>query len=92
MHHDHGGSGVKHMLIMIVCCVIPLALLLAVFVFKVNLGTLGLFAVMLLCPLLHIFMMRGMMGGHHGEKEVANVEVPNSQGPDGYSGRLRRPD
>lgn len=61
----HKGAGMKHWVIMIACCAIPMAVLLAVYVFKVGLGTLGLFAVMLMCPLIHIFMMKGMMGHQH---------------------------
>ncbi|TAK32380.1 MAG: DUF2933 domain-containing protein [Chloroflexota bacterium] len=37
----------------------------AVFVFNVSPGNLALFALVLACPLMHVFMMRGM--GHGGQ-------------------------
>lgn len=54
----------NHSLLMVVCCVVPMAFLAAVFLFNVPLGTVGLFAIMLLCPLMHVFMMRGMGHGN----------------------------
>ncbi len=70
----HKSAGLKHMAIMIACCVIPMAVLVSVFVFKIDLGTLGLFAVMLLCPLLHIVMMKGMMGHQHKTADTESKE------------------
>lgn len=64
MNHDPK----KHLLIMLVCCLIPIALILAVSVFGLSLGSLsGLlpYALVLMCPLMMIFMMRGM-GHDHG--------------------------
>ena len=65
MNHDNSQGMGKHMLLMLVCCLVPLALILAVSVFGLSLGALsGLlpYALVLLCPLMMIFMMRGM--GH----------------------------
>lgn len=59
-------SGNKHMMIMLLCCLIPLAALFLVSVLGIPLSSLGTIALVLLCPLLHILMMRGMMG--HGSK------------------------
>ncbi len=61
-----GGLG-RHALLMILCCAIPLALLAAVALFRIDLGSIGSLAFLLLCPLLHIGMMWGMRGGHHGK-------------------------
>ena len=58
--------GGKHLLIMALCCLIPLAAIFLVSVLAVPIGTLGTVAIFLLCPLLHIFMMRGMHG--HGSQ------------------------
>lgn len=56
----------RHMLIMILCCLIPLAALMSVFIFKVPVSQTLTFGLILLCPLGHLLMM-GMMGGHtHG--------------------------
>ncbi len=52
----------KHTLIMVLCCLIPLVILGVLWAIGVS-GSYLLFGVILLCPLLHIFMMRGMHGG-----------------------------
>ncbi len=52
----------KHLWLMLACCLIPIAALVVVFVFHIPLGTVGTLALFLLCPLMHLFMMRGM--GH----------------------------
>lgn len=72
MNHNNSQGMGKHMLIMLVCCLVPLALILAVSVFGLSLGALsGLlpFALVLLCPLMMIFMMRGM-GHDHGAADA----------------------
>ncbi len=71
MNHD------KHLALMLVCCLIPVALFVAVGVFGLALGSSTLLlplAMVLLCPLLMFFMMRGMMDEHgpdHGPREAA---------------------
>ena len=60
---EHSASG-KHMLIMALCCLVPLAAIFMVSVLGIPLSSLGTVALVLLCPLMHILMMRGM--GHHG--------------------------
>jgi len=53
----------RHLLLMIVCCLVPLVLILIVGVFGFSLGTvepLVLFALVLLCPVLMIVLMREM--------------------------------
>jgi hypothetical protein len=54
----------KHATIMLLCCLIPLAALFLISVFDIPLSTLATGAIVLLCPLLHILMMRGMKGHH----------------------------
>lgn len=54
-------SGIKHVLMMAACCMVPLAG--ALILNRMDYGGAASFMVMLLCPLLHIFMMRGMHGG-----------------------------
>lgn len=60
--HNHG-------LMMVLCCAIPLVLLLAgVYFFGLSKIYLTWF-VILLCPLMHIFMMRDMHKGHKDESD-----------------------
>lgn len=60
----------KHTLIMVLCCLVPLAAIFAVTVLGVPVGTLGTVAIVLLCPLMHILMMRGM-GGHNHQGQAS---------------------
>ncbi len=57
----------KHMLIMVLCCVIPLVTLGVLWAIGVS-GSYLIFGVILLCPLLHILMMRGMGKGGGGHE------------------------
>lgn len=52
----------KHQLIMVACCLIPLAILAVLWAIGVSENYL-VFGVILLCPILHIVMMRGMHKG-----------------------------
>ncbi len=63
-----GGS--KHTLIMVLCCLIPLVILAVLWVIGVSASYLIL-GVVLLCPLLHLVMMRGMhKGGGDSDSHV----------------------
>lgn len=55
---EHKGMS-RHSLIMMLCCLIPLAILGVLWVAGVSESYL-LLGVLLLCPILHIAMMRGM--------------------------------
>lgn len=58
----------KHLILMIVGCSVPIVALAAVWLFQIELSTPLLFALLLLCPLSHLFML----GGHgHGEQQAA---------------------
>ena len=78
MNHDHSNTNSStHLLIMLACCLVPLALILAIGVFGFSLGSLTPFlpyALILLCPLMMFFMMRGM--GH--EHSTADTQHANS--------------
>lgn len=59
----------RHLLIMLLCCAIPLALIFALPYLGVTLLSSGwLLLVLLLCPLMHLFMMGGHNKDHHHDK------------------------
>jgi uncharacterized membrane protein len=54
----------KHMLIMLACCLIPVAALIAIFVFKIAVSAVVYGVILLVCPLSHLLMMKFMMHDH----------------------------
>ena len=69
---QHGcGGGLKHMLLMLVCCLAPIG---AIFLLNLS-GYEGAasYLVFLLCPLMHLFMMKGMI--HKKQETVSDNEV-----------------
>ncbi|HLF28968.1 MAG TPA: DUF2933 domain-containing protein [Anaerolineae bacterium] len=69
----------KHMLIMLACCLVPLAALAAITVFNIPSNTVIYFGILLLCPLLHFAMMRNM--GHHHAEHSRHDPMPKAQQP-----------
>jgi hypothetical protein len=66
----------RHMLVMVLCCLIPLAALTAIFVFKVPVSQTFRFGLTLICPL-GMMLMMFMMGGHsrdHAASESQAIE------------------
>ena len=63
------AMGGKHMLMMVLCCAIPLVAVAVLWYMGLG-GKYLIYVVMLLCPLLHFVMMRGM----HGGTENSNAE------------------
>lgn len=57
----------NHWVIMAVCCLIPLAALVAILGFGVPVTTAALVGLVLICPLSHFVLMRGMM--NHDQHE-----------------------
>ncbi len=60
----------KHAWWMAGLCLLPIAAIVAVTAFGVSLSNLLLFGMVLVCPLMHVFMMRGM-GHDHGRAPSA---------------------
>lgn len=56
-----------HMLFMILACLIPMLLLFGAFQFFNLKNTNYVWLIMLLCPLLHVFMMKDMHKNHSGD-------------------------
>ena len=64
---NHKGN--RHLWLMLLGCLIPIAALGAIFLFNISVSNVLLAGLFLLCPLLHLWMMRG--GGHaHGHQET----------------------
>ena len=55
----------RHIWIMVLCCLIPIAGLAAVYLLNIPASNVILFGLVLLCPLLHVLLMGAMGKEHH---------------------------
>ena len=58
----------RHMWIMLLCCLLPIIGLGAIFLFNISVNTIVYFGLILLCPLAHSFML-GQMGHDHNSEQ-----------------------
>lgn len=69
----------KHALLMVLCCLIPLVGFAAISIFRIPANTVIYTGLALLCPVMHLLMMKGMMGHNHDETSAHahhQVEAP----------------
>lgn len=67
----------KHLLLTVIGCAVPILALAAIFLFQIQIGTVFLFALFLLCPALHLWMMRNYTGHSTHLAEHTNVQGPS---------------
>ena len=72
----------RHILLMAIGCTVPIIALAAIFLFQIQLSTVLLLGLFLLCPALHLWMMRGHIGHstHHPEKSKSPPSSDNVGG------------
>jgi hypothetical protein len=77
---EHSQSGMsRHMLIMVLCCAIPMVAIAAIAAFRIPVPDVLRYGVILLCPLSH-FAMMAFMGDHKHEKPAGEgVTGPGGQ-------------
>jgi len=79
----------SHLLLMLLCCLIPLAGIAAILLFRIPTSTVLYFGLVLLCPLMHILMMGTMRHDHdaaagaargcHAAQEPTKVDSPGAR-------------
>lgn len=86
MNHNHPAHGQRHLLLMVICCLIPVIALGAIYLFRIPVPTVLTYAVLLLCPLSHVLMM-AFMGRDHRQPAGSDNLAP--QGDSAAKGGAR---
>ena len=73
-------NGKRHMLIMVLCCAIPLLAIGAITLFKIPASRVLTTALFLLCPLSHILMMKFMGRSDHEHASGQLTEAHHGEG------------
>ena len=64
----------KHLVLMLLCCLIPIGVAAGLLAFGVTLNSSILIAMILLCPLLHVLMMGSMHGDHSADADGGHAD------------------
>jgi len=62
----------SHMLLMLLCCLVPIAGLIAISIFKLPLSNVLFWAMVLICPISMFFMMKSMFQDHNPNEPKAS--------------------
>jgi len=62
----------SQILIMFLCCLVPVAALAAIYLFNVPVNSVLLIGLILLCPISHLFMMK-FMEHNHNRRETSET-------------------
>lgn len=85
MKNDRQGHG-KHIILMLLGCLVPIGIIMGLRYFNIGGSILSrspILLMLLICPLMHLFMMKSMMGGdrgscHGGEDKRDDDKLGNS--------------
>lgn len=75
----------SHLWIMILCCLIPIVGLAAIFLFDVPVSNVVFFGLILLCPISHLLMMKYMGHDHSSadhsqhEHQSTSITIPTNE-------------